>query len=155
MHSNKEQYKFARQLCVYILLKWSRCAREELLSVSEHLFPEQCWKLTLTLGPICLINPESLCKGKKRNISWKNSRFTSWYRTPNKTYNLSYIVYCQVSRLFSAEEPNSRVTYIFVFFILVNSSKVSPSSTAILLNNSQLNLSIQLNIARHKSLTKS
>ena len=131
MHSNKEQYKFARQLCVYILLKWSRCAREELLSVSEHLFPEQCWKLTLTLGPICLINPESLCKGKKRNISWKNSRFTSWYRTPNKTYNLSYIVYCQVSRLFSAEEPNSRVAYIFVFFILVNSSKVSPSSTAI------------------------
>ena len=88
-------------------------------------------KINTNVGPICLINMESSCKREKRNISWKNSRFTSWYRTPNKIYNLSYIVYCQVSRLFSAEEPNSRVAYIFVFFILVNSSKVSPSSTAI------------------------
>ena len=49
---------------------------------------------------------ESLRKGKKSDISWKNSRFTSWCKTPNKIYNLSYIVYCQVSRLFDSFYEN-------------------------------------------------
>ena len=57
-------------------------------------------KINSNVGPICLINMESSCKRKKKNVTYcgKTVDLPAGIG-PQIQYNiLSYIVYCRVSR---------------------------------------------------------
>ena len=63
-------------------------------------------KINTNVGPICLINMESSCEGKK-NVTYREETVDLPAGIgPQVKYLLSYIVYCRVSRSLHAALRN-------------------------------------------------